>query len=114
MAGKLGRCAEWSQSDSVFRRTLLVTPDIVAGQVDVLPAQWGQVSQQLIWDILDLAQGCDGALEISRVPQDDCGDEQVEAGGAVLLVLVGVPRSNPRNFRRAGSVWLTLKSHVGE
>jgi hypothetical protein len=30
-----------------------------------------------------------GALEISRVPQDDCGDEQVEAGGAMLLVLLG-------------------------
>ena len=43
----------------------------------------------MVGDILDLAQGGDGALEISRVPQDDGGDEQVEAGGAVLLVLVG-------------------------
>ena len=55
----------------------------------MLPAERGQVSQQMIGDVLGLAQGGDGALEISRVPQDDCGDEQVEAGGAVLLVLVG-------------------------
>jgi hypothetical protein len=39
--------------------------------------------------MLDLAQRGDGTFEISRVPQDDRGDEQVEAGGAVLLVLVG-------------------------
>jgi hypothetical protein len=30
-----------------------------------------------------------GGLEIARVPQDDGGDDQVEAGRAVLLVLVG-------------------------
>ena len=55
----------------------------------MLPAERGEVGQQMIRDILGLAQGGDGALEISRVPQDDCGDEQVQAGGAVLLVLVG-------------------------
>ena len=27
--------------------------------------------------------------EVARVPQDDCGDEEVQAGSAVLLVLVG-------------------------
>lgn len=45
MACKLGRYAERSQSDSVFLHTLLVTLDIAADQVDVLPAQWGQVGQ---------------------------------------------------------------------
>ena len=54
----------------------------------MLPAERGQVSQQTIGDVLRLTQGGDGALEISRVPKDDRGDEEVEAGGAVLLVLV--------------------------
>jgi hypothetical protein len=28
-------------------------------------------------------------LEVPRVPQDDCGDEEVQARSAVLLVLIG-------------------------
>src|SRR5437762_9363495 len=28
-------------------------------------------------------------IEVPRVPQDDCGDEEVQARSAVLLVLVG-------------------------
>jgi hypothetical protein len=43
----------------------------------------------VIWDILDLAQGGHSALKIPSVPQDDRGDEQVEAGGPVLLVFIG-------------------------
>jgi hypothetical protein len=31
----------------------------------------------------------DGARQIPRIPQDDCGNEQVEAGSKVLLVLIG-------------------------
>ena len=79
-------------------------PDIVAGQVDMLPAERGQMGQQMIGDILGLAQGGDGALEIPRVPQDDRGDEQIEAGGAVLLVLVGAIAdfAEPMNEDRPG------------
>ena len=55
----------------------------------MLPAQRGQVSQQMVGDVFGLAQGGDGALEVSGVPEDDRGDEEVEAGGAVLLVLIG-------------------------
>jgi len=43
----------------------------------------------VIGDIFDLAQGGDGAFQIPRVPQNDCGDEKVQTGGSVLLVLVG-------------------------
>jgi hypothetical protein len=32
---------------------------------------------------------CDGLLQIPSVPEDKGGDEQVEAGGTVLLDLVG-------------------------
>ncbi len=55
----------------------------------MLPSERGEVGQQVIGHLLDLAQGGDGAFEVAGVPQDDRGDEQVEAGGAVLLVLVG-------------------------
>jgi hypothetical protein len=36
-----------------------------------------------------MSQSGNGAIEVSRVPQDDCGDEEVQAGSAVLLVLIG-------------------------
>src|SRR3954453_5906494 len=55
----------------------------------MFPAQWRYVGQQLIRDVLSLAQGGDGAFEIPRIPEDNRGDQQVEAGGAMLLVLVG-------------------------
>jgi len=45
--------------------------------------------QQVIGDIFRLAQGGDGTFEVSGVPQNDRGDDEVEAGSAVLLVLVG-------------------------
>jgi hypothetical protein len=47
------------------------------------------VGQQVIRHILDFPQGGHGAFEVAGVPKDDCGDEQIEAGRAVLLVLVG-------------------------
>ena len=95
LGGKLGRASQRSQSVSVFRHAALGAPDVVAGQVDVLPTERRQVSQQMVGHILGPSKGCDGALEVSRVPQDDCGDEQVEAGGAVLLVLVGAVADFP-------------------
>ncbi len=55
----------------------------------MLPSKRGEVGQQVIGHVLDLAQGGDGAFEVAGIPQYDRGDEQVEAGGAVLLVLVG-------------------------
>ncbi len=54
----------------------------------MLPAQRGQVSQQMVGNVLRLTQRGDGALEVSRVPKDDRGDEEVEAGSSVLLVFV--------------------------
>jgi hypothetical protein len=55
----------------------------------MLPAERGEVSEQLVRNILGLAQSGNGALEVPRVPQDNCGDEEVQARSAVLLVLVG-------------------------
>ena len=36
-----------------------------------------------------MAQGGDGAFQITRVPQDNGGNQQIETGDAMLLVLVG-------------------------
>jgi hypothetical protein len=55
----------------------------------MLPAERREMGKQLVWDILCFAERGDGAFQIPRIPQDDCGDEQVEAGGAALLILVG-------------------------
>ena len=55
----------------------------------MFPAERGEVSEELVRDILSLAQSGNGALEIPRVPQDDCGDQEVQARSAVSLVLVG-------------------------
>ena len=52
----------------VFRHLFCGGPDIIPGQVDVLPAERGQVSQQMIGDILDLTQSGHGTLQIPRVP----------------------------------------------
>ncbi len=46
------------------------------------------MGEQMVGNVLHRPQGSDGALQISRVPEDDRGHQQVQARGAVLLVLV--------------------------
>ena len=55
----------------------------------MLPAERREVGEKLVGNLLGLAQGGNGAVEIAGVPQDDRGDEEVQAGSAMLLVLVG-------------------------
>ena len=55
----------------------------------MLPAERRQVGEKVIGNILGLAHDSDRAVQIARVPQGDGRDEKVEAGSAVLLVLVG-------------------------
>ena len=73
----------------VFRHLIRFGPDIVAGQIDVLPTERRQVVKELVGNRLDGAQRSDGAVEVAGIPQNDCGDEEVQAGGSVLLILVG-------------------------
>lgn len=47
------------------------------------------MGQEVIRHGLDLVQGCDDARKVSRVPQNDGGHDELEAGCAVLLVFVG-------------------------
>src|SRR3546814_19973660 len=49
----------------------------------MFPAQWRDVTCDFVWRA-DISQR---HFELAGVPQDDGGDEQVEAGGAIGLVL---------------------------
>src|SRR3954453_6889589 len=86
--GSFSDGAERPQSAMVFRQVGGGVPYVVAGQVDVLPSQRREMGEPVVGDVLHRSQGGDGALEIARVPEDDRGHQQVQAGGAVLLVLV--------------------------
>jgi hypothetical protein len=48
------------------------------------------MGEQGVWHVdAPVAQVTDGAVEIDCVPQDDCRDDEIEAGGAMSLVLEG-------------------------
>ena len=51
----LGGRSEWPKSVRVFRHLFHADPDIVAGEIDMFPAKWGQMDQQMIRDIFGLA-----------------------------------------------------------
>ena len=55
----------------------------------MLPAERREVGEEPVRNLLDLPQCGHGAIEIARVPQDDRGDQEVQARSSVLLVLVG-------------------------
>jgi hypothetical protein len=55
----------------------------------MFPAQWGEMGEEAVWNLFDLAQGGNGALEIPRVPKNDRCDDKGQSGGAMLLILVG-------------------------
>lgn len=73
----------------VFRRLLGGRPDVVAGEIDVLRPERRQVGEKVLGNVLGFVQGSDRAVQIAGVPQGDGRDEEVGAGSAVLLVLVG-------------------------
>ena len=73
----------------VFGDLSFSCPDVIPREVDVLPAEWGQMGEELIWYVLGLAHSGDGALKLASVPEDDRGDGKVQTRGAMLLVLVG-------------------------
>ena len=71
-------------SGAIARRADLGTaaPEVIAGQVDVLPAERRQVLQQAVIDGWPWpTQGVRGPLQIDRVPQHDGRRHQVGAAG---------------------------------
>jgi hypothetical protein len=71
----------------------------------MLPAERGEVGEEPVWNLLDLAQGGNGAIEIARVPQDDRGDQEVQARSSVAILLLRMPR--------AATAQLVIGPHLG-
>ena len=65
-------------------------PNVIAVEGYVLPAERGDVGEQIVADgLAPGAQfGC-GAAEIDGVPQDHGGDGEIEAGRPVFLIFEG-------------------------
>lgn len=68
----------------------------------MFPAQRREMGEEAVGNVFDLAQGGDGALEIPRVPENDRGDDKVQSGGAMLLILVGSVADFAEPVNRAG------------
>ena len=86
--GDFGQWPKRPESVRVFRCLIRGRPDVIAGQIDVLPAKRRQMREQFVWDLLGRAQGGDGAVEIAGVPKDDGRDQQVQPRRTVLLILI--------------------------
>ena len=79
-------------------------PDVVAIEDDVLPAERGNVGEQLIGRSFGLgAKLGDGVVEVDGVPEDDGGDREVEAGGTVALVFEGAVPDLPVTMDKQGA-----------
>ena len=67
----------------------VLLPDIVAGQVDVLPAQGRKMPQKRLVDIPAVfAQCLNRPLHINRIPKDNSADDEIESACTVALILV--------------------------
>src|SRR5260370_37229918 len=75
--------AEWSEA----RRGIGAGPDVVAGESDVLPAERGDVREEIVRnsDVLR-TQMLHGAIEVDSVPMHDRRRDEARAGGAEALV----------------------------
>ena len=69
-----------------MRRLIVTAPDIIPGQPDMLPSERGDMLGELRPDVASFAaQPVERTFEIHRVPQDDGGDQEIEAGGSIGL-----------------------------
>jgi hypothetical protein len=73
----MGSGPERPQSVSVFHHLVGRGPDVIPGEIDVLPTERRQVGEKVVRNLFDLAQGGDRAVQITGVPQDDRGDEKI-------------------------------------
>ena len=69
----------------------------------MFPSQWREVLQKFVGNLLCLAQRGNRAVEIPRVPKDDRGDEEIQPGSPVLLVLVGAIADLPEPVNEYGA-----------
>ena len=67
----------------------VLLPDIVAGQIDVLPAKGKKTRQKRIVHIPPVfAQCLNRPLHINRIPKDNGADDEIESARTVALILV--------------------------
>ena len=79
----------------VFRQLIGRDPDVIAGEIDVLPAKRGEMGEEVIGNVLDLAHGGDRAVQIAGIPQDNRRDEEVQTGSPMLLIFVSAGANFP-------------------
>ncbi len=61
------------------------------------------MSEKVVGNFFGLAQGGDGAVQITGVLQDDRGDEKVQARGAMLLIFMGAVANFPEPMAEDGA-----------
>ena len=61
------------------------------------------MSEKVVGDVFDLTQGGNGAVQITGIPQDDRGDEEVQAGRAMLLIFIGAVADFPEPMEEDGA-----------
>jgi len=72
------------------RSERVVGPVIVAGEIDVLPAEWREMHQVVGLRRHALApQVIDRALQVHGIPQNDGGHDEIQATRTVALVFIG-------------------------
>ena len=79
-------------------------PEVVARQVDVLPAKRRKVLQQALIDVISaVSQNADCAVKIYRVPQSDGRSHEVQAAGSVALLLDAAVTQLAKTAEKHGS-----------
>src|SRR2546429_9845326 len=62
----------------------------VPDQTNILPSPWRNMSHGHVWNVFaPLTQGCEGIVEIDRIPGCNGSHEQVQATGSMHLILKG-------------------------
>ena len=83
---RLGRDPEWPET--ALLDAFVLPPGVIAGEVNVVPMDRRHMLKQAFVDLPPLlAKRPDRALQISGIPQNNRGNHQVEAAGAVTLRL---------------------------
>ena len=68
----------------------VVGPMIVAGEIDVLPAEWREMHQVMGLRRHAVApQVIDRALQVHGIPQNDGGHDEIQATRTIALVFIG-------------------------
>jgi len=87
---------------------------VVAGQIDVFPAQWRQMGQIARFRMVPLPLNViDGSLQVRRVPQNYGGHDQIQPARAVTLVLVGTVADFTESVEEHRSAKRILRKRVG-